>query len=70
VVRCERSENEDNLEVVKRSANIERSEFYWVEGSPMMSYAKRPRDRGDLDAASIILDLQKLHPTIFDCDAY
>ena len=27
VVRCERSENDDNLEVVKRSANMGRSEF-------------------------------------------
>lgn len=36
----------------------------------MMSREKRPRGRGDLDAASIILDLQKFHPAIFDCDTY
>jgi hypothetical protein len=36
----------------------------------MMSHEKRLRGRGDLDAASIVLDLQKFHPTIFDCDAY
>lgn len=35
-----------------------------------MSYEKRPRGRGDLDAASIILDLQKFHPAVFNCDAY
>jgi len=36
----------------------------------MMSREKRPRGRWDLDAASIILNLQKFHPAIFDCDAY
>lgn len=36
----------------------------------MMRREKRPGGRGDLDTASIILDLQKFHPTIFDCDAY
>jgi len=36
----------------------------------MMSREKRPRDREDLNAASVVLDLQKFHPTIFDCDAY
>lgn len=37
VVRRERSENEDNLEVVKRSAKIGRSEFYYSKGLMMMS---------------------------------
>ena len=36
----------------------------------MMSREKRPRGRGDLDTASIILNLQEFHPAIFDCNAY
>ena len=70
MVRCERSENEDSLEVVKRSANMGRSEFYWPEGLPIMSHEKQPGGGGDLDAASIVLDLQKFHPAILDCNAY
>jgi len=45
VVRWERSENEDNLEVVKRSASMGRSEFYWPEGLLTMSREKRPGGR-------------------------
>lgn len=68
MVRRERSENEDNLEVVKRSAKMWRSEFYHPKGLLMES--KNGGGRGDLDAASVVLNLQELHPAIFDCDAY
>lgn len=36
----------------------------------MMSREKWLRGRGDLDAASIVLDLQKFHPAVFGCNAY
>lgn len=36
----------------------------------MRNREKQRRGRGDLDAASIVLNLQKFHPAIFDCDAY
>ena len=36
----------------------------------MMSHEKWLRGRGDLDATSIVLDLQKFHPAVFDCNAY
>ena len=68
VVRRERSENEDNLEVVKRSAKMGRSEVYYSKGLLTMNVGKN--DGGDLDAASVVLNLQELHPTIFNCDAY
>jgi hypothetical protein len=68
VVRRERSENEDNLEVVKRSAKIGRSEVYCSKGPLTVSHNKN--DGRDLDAASVVLNLEELHPTIFNRDAY
>lgn len=35
-----------------------------------MSHETRPRGRVDLDAASVVLDLEEFHPAILDCDAY
>ena len=35
-----------------------------------MGHEKRRRGRGDLDATSVVLDLQELHSAILNCDAY
>lgn len=36
----------------------------------MMIREKQLRGRGDLDAASVVLDLQEFHPAVFGCNAY
>lgn len=69
VVRWERSENLDILEVVKRCASIGRSDFYSPNPRLIGRRASYELERTHLDSASVVLYLKQFHPAVLDRDA-
>jgi len=69
VVRWERSENLDSLEVVKRCASIGRSDFYPLPRGLNDRRASSEPERAHLDPASVVLYLKQFHTAVLDRDA-
>ena len=69
VVMRARSENVDNLEVVKRSANMGRSVFFFLKTENLRNSLLLQMVRTYANATPIILDLKQLQSSIFHSDS-